>query len=340
MKRTAILLAFILALTAVFPACSDKTRLALPEGQTANYLEQRYMLFCRDRFVCQRDDMHYMLFSQGGARFLDENPVEAVMQKDVALLGADGDSVYYAELVTAEHYGKGTGFRVYRCYPETGRRKLIYKDVAVSGTDGLMGLEDVLKLSPLTVDHLMQSNAFFLINGDSATPEYELADRLRQKAAEKGFDIKLPDSQLRIAVSGSRFYFVDSLGALWLYNEKSGEFTPLSYSSVSCFFVTADRFFVVPEYGSDIDVLDLDGNKLSSIETNGLGLGYPVAFDGDDIYISAAGFELARIDHSFTLHRTGIIQQDVRWTVKDGTLYSYSDGGIVASGTISGADQP
>ncbi len=227
MKRTAILLAFIIALTAVFPACSDKTRLALPDGRTANYLEQRYMLFCRDRFVCQRDDMHYMLFSQGGARFLDENPVEAVMQKDVALLGADGDSVYYAELVTAEHYGKGTGFRVYRCYPETGRRKLIYKDVAVSGTDGLMGLEDVLKLSPLTVDHLMQRNAFFLINGGRAVPEYELADRLRQKAAEKGFDIKLPDSQLRIAVSGSRFYFADSLGALWLYNEKSGEFTPL-----------------------------------------------------------------------------------------------------------------
>ena len=125
---------------------------------------------------------------------------------------------------------------------------------------------------------------------------------------------------------------------LWLYNEKSGEFTPLSYSSVSCFFVTADRLFVVPEYGSDIDVLDLDGNKLSSIETNGLGLGYPVAFDGDDIYISAAGFELARIDHSFTLHRTGIIRQDVRWTVKDGTLYSYSDGGIVGQTIIGSAD--
>ena len=339
MRKLIFILAFIIACSAALTGCSAReTRLALPDGATANYLEQRYMLSSGDVFACQCDDMHYALLSEVGVRYLDETPVEAIMQKDMTLLGADGDSVYYGELVTAEHYGKGTGWRVYRYYPGTGRRKLIYKDVAVSGTDGLMGLEDMLKLSPLTVDHLMDSRAFFLINGERAVPEYELAERLRQSAVEKGLDLKLPDSQLRIAVSGSRFIFADSLGALWLYNEKSGEFTPLSYSSVSCFFVTADRLFVVPEYGSDIDVLDLEGTKLSIIETNGLGLGYPVVFDGNDVYISAAGFELVRIDTSLTLIRTGIIQQDVRWTVKDGTLYSYSDGVIAAKAINSAAE--
>ncbi len=338
MKRLSAFCLALLICTGLFSACAHRERLGLPEGKTANYLEQRYMLPCGEGFVCQRGDMHYALFSEGGVHYLDENPVEAVMQKDVILLNADEGSVCYAELVTAEHYGKGTGWRVYRFYPASGKRELIYKDVAVSGTDGLLGLEDVLGLSPLTVDHLMQRNAFFLINGGRAVPEYELADRLRQKAAEKGFDIKLPDSQLRIAVSGSRFFFADSLGTLWLFNEKSGEFTPLSYSSVSCFFVTSDRLFVVPEYGANVDVLDLNCNKLAEVETAGVELGYPLVFDRDDIYISSAGFELVRIDASLTLHRTGILQQDVRWTVMDGRLYSYSDGVIAAEAINNAAE--
>lgn len=339
MKR---LSAFVLALilcAGLFAACADREDgLALPEGKTANYLEQRYLLACAGGFVCQRNDMHYALIAPQGVRPLDENPVEAVIQKETVLLCADESSLWYAELVTAEHYGKGTGWRVYRYDPSTGKRRLIYQDVPVSGTDGLLGLEDVFKLAPLTVDHLMDGSAFFLIDGDRAIPEYELAQRLRQRAEENRLDLKLPDSQLRIAVSGSRFFFADALGALWLYNEESGAFTPLSFPSVSCFFVTADRLFVVPEYGADIDVLDLSGKKLAEIETGGLGIGYPVVFDGSSIYLSCSGFELARIDASLTLHRTGIIRRDVRWTVRNDTLYSYSDGSVIAEAITDGSD--
>ena len=334
MKRFLLFPALIIAFALCLSGCSSGAKgLALPAGTAANYMEQRYMLPCAGGFVCQCDDMHYRLFTPDGARYLDENAVEAVSQKFQYLFAADGDSVVYGELVGAERYGRGTGWRLYRWYPGPDRRELIYKDTAVSGTDGLLGLEDVLELGPLTVDHYNDGHSFFLIDGGRAVPEYEIAGILRGAAEENGLDLKLPDSQLRFAVSGNILYFAGSLGALYRFDTVSGGLTALPYPSVSGFFATADRLFVIPAPGADIDVLDHNGNRLAQIETGGLNVCQPLVFDGDDIYLGASGFEIVRIDGSLALHRTGAVRTDNRWTVVDGVLYCFENGTVLPSPT-------
>ena len=105
----------------------------------------------------------------------------------------------------------------------------------------------------------------------------------------------------------------------------------LPYRSVFSFFVTADRLFVIPGPGEDIDVLDLYGDRMARIETGGTSLFQPLLFDGEDIYLTASGFEIVRIDGGLSLHRTGLIRQDNRWTVMDGVLYYFENGEILSA---------
>ena len=326
--RKHVFILLILLFSAASFGCTGRTEVEFPQDAEYNYLSQTGMVSCGDYSIFMGEDMHIRIFSENGLTFADDNAIEATMQKSVRLLGADEVSFYYSELGTAEHYGKGTGFRVYRFYPSTGEKKLVYKDTLVSNTDGLLGLEDMLSIDRLTTGYFMDQTVRFLILGNEAIPEYKLAEKLRAAAAGTFPEMKLPDSQFRFAASGGVCFFADSFGTLYRYGAETGTVEKLPYENVYAFFTVRDKLYVAPEYGSDLAVLDLSGGMVGSIDMHGVSFIGGLVIDGEDTYLQEDDFEIIRLDSDLNLTQTGLYMNDNRWTVKDGVLRCFSAGEI------------
>lgn len=324
--RKHVFILLILLFSAASFGCTGRTEVEFPQDAEYNYLSQTGMVSCGDYSAYLGDDMHIRIISVNGIAFADDNAIEATMQKSIKLLGADDVSLYYSELGTAEHYGKGTGFRVYRFYPKTGEKKLVYKDTLVSNTDGFLGLEDMLSIDRLTTGYYMDQTARFLMIGNEAIPEYKLAEKLRTVAADTFPDMKLPDSQFRFVVSGGVCFFADSFGTLYRYGSETGTIEKLPYENVYAFFTVRDKLYVASEYGSELAVLDLSGEKVDTVDMHGIPFIGGLVIDGEDIYLQAADFEIIRLDADLILTQTGLYLNDNRWTVKDGALRFFAEG--------------
>ena len=330
--RKILLLFLVLLISAAAFGCTGKTELELPQSLEFNYLSQSEMVSCGEYFICMGDDMHIRILSETGTAFADDNAIEATMQKSIKLLGGDDTSFYYSELETAERYGKGTGFRVYRHFAATGKKELVYKDTLVSNTEGFLGLEEMLSIDRLTTGYYMDRMTRFVIIGNKAIPEYKLAEKLRAAAADTFPEMKLPDSQFRFAVSGGVCFFADSFGTLYRYQAEKGDVEKLPFENVYAFFTAGERLFVAPENGADLEVFDISGEPLGSVNMHNIPFVGNLVIDGTDIFLQTADFEIVHVDVDLVLTRTGLYSYDNRWTIKEGVLYRYLDGKVLAFG--------
>ena len=129
-------------------------------------------------------------------------------------------------------------------------------------------------------------------------------------------------------------FFADAQGALFRFGAATRRFERMGYDNVYLFFVTADRLFVIPKQGADIDVLYIDGTLAARVRMEGASVHGGLILDGGDIYLTGEGFELIRIDGDFNVHHTGVSLFDARLTVRGGRAYRFSNGGIEEIGPV------
>ena len=335
-KRIALLLFAVLLLTA--SGCGSSIGGYIPPaGLTVNYLQGKWtQLVSTGSFAAMSEDGHIVLYQDGQKRYLEDTAAEILSHRTAGVICADENSVYYYTETFAEVYGEGNGLRVYRYFPETQTQKIVYRDTGVSNTDGFLGLEDVFQWNRLASGHL-RDNYYFLVDGDTVFPVYTLLSFLVKEAERQGKEISFPEEDFRLAMSGPLLWFADTAGKLWRFDCSSRAFSPLPYDNVQDFFTATGLLFVIPSRNADIDVLDKDGEKKTTVAMNGRFVNR-LTLDGDLIFLQVDGGDFIRIDRDlqstyFSVGFTFNGLSDYRWTVRDRELF-YWDGDSVSKRTL------
>lgn len=326
MRKTFFPFLLLLAIMLSFSCSSKNKGMDLPDGVTANYLYHTGMMCSGDYFFVIANDGHFRCYGPFGEQSIDSNAVEAVMAKELYPIGADEESFFFVEVYGAERYGKGSGRRVYRYFPIDGRTELVARSTSVSNTDGLLGLEDVLSIDPLIPNHPNYGTVYYAIDGYTVMPGYMLAEKLLAASKDRGYELILPDTGFKFAISKGNVFFADALNRLYAFDGNTSEIRKLDYASVSAFFIKQDRLFVLADGKEQLDVLDITGTRIAQVDLDGHRWINAVTFDDDDIYLLSDGFEVLRIDGEMKLHSTGFSSMDYRWCVKNGIIYTFYDG--------------
>ena len=293
----------------------------LPEGKASNYLLHTGMLSSGDYFFVKADDGSFRCFGPEGEQSVDQNAIDALKHRELNPIGADEESFYFEEVVSAEQYGKGHGRCIYRYFPKDGSVKLLGRSTSVSNTDGLLGLDEVFGMEPLLAPHSNLGSIYYAFDGNAVFPGYAIRETLMEAAKNKNLQLLLPREDFRFASRGSNLFFADALGGLYKCDTRTYAFTRLEYDSVSVFFLKDDTLYVLPSESNRLDLLDVNLNKLASVNLDGKWIGH-VCFDGDRIYFES-GFEVYYIDGAHRVHDTGYFTMDNRWCVKNGTIYQF-----------------
>ena len=178
--------------------------------------------------------------------------------------------------------------------------------------------------------HPDYGEVYYALDENRAIVGYEMAEVLLRAAKSQNKGLKLPETDFRFAISEERIFFADALNALYEYDCETQGITRLDYASVSAFFVTDERLFVLAGGSAALDVLDLRGNRIAEIDLDGRSVVSGIMLDGEDIYFISDGFELMRITSDMKLYSTGFSSMDNRICVKDGVIYAFITGTVSA----------
>ena len=308
-------------------------RTAISENVVFNYLASTALLPVGDRFVTVKDgtDIQVLSLTDDGTDvyLLQSNAVEVQEQQQhrtCRLLSADEDSFCYATQAHANAYGVGNGFRIYRCFPASRKTKLIYKDVSLTNFEAFLGLDEIFHFFAPTVQH-GDLTAAFCVDGTAVLPAYRLAELLCEAIEAQALDISVSDAELLFCLTDGKVFFCDTAQTLWRFDPATKVFLQLPFESVSQFFVTAQNLFVIPTDGGSISACTLDGTPIREIEVRGAEFTqlYCLVSENDTVYLRDQRSRIWKIDENLQAAVCGTIAPEADWTVKDGTVYMYTN---------------
>lgn len=264
MKKISLLLLILLSLLFLNSCSSDKTEYE----NVYNYMQSTAILSCGNHFVKLNNRVPYV-FSENeeNGYSVISNSVELTQAGIIRILYADNVSFYYSTVEASNNYGNGNGYRIYRYFPESGNKELVYSDVSITNFDSTLGLEDIFNISAPTSGNDISFSSGFYFDGDIVIPDYKMKHIILEIIEKQELDIELFSSGFRFAVTDNKVLFADVMGKIWQYNPKIGTIKKFYDETVLNFFVTDKNIFVISSITGKISALDLYGNILKEFET-------------------------------------------------------------------------
>lgn len=325
---------FILFILLVFLTACGRT--TIKKDLVFNYLESISLLPVGDAFVTVKGSTDIQLLSLADdstdVYLLQKNAVdvqEHLNHRAYRLFAADEESFYYGSQASSNAYGVGNGFRIYRYFPESRKTKLVYKDVSLTNFDAFLGLNEIFSFFAPAVQH-GNMNAPFCIDGASVLPGYRIAQMLSTAIEAQALDISISDLELFFCITNGNVFFRDTFQTLWCFEPTAKKFTQLPFDTVSHFFVTEQYLFVIPAVGSNILVCNFDGTTVHEIDLHGAEFTqlYCMVSENSTIYLKDQSDHIWKIDETLQAEICGTIVPEADWTVKNGTVYMYTNGTI------------
>lgn len=322
MKKITVTILFIF--TALLSLCSCSGTGGNYET-VYNYMQASGVLTCGKYFVKMKDKAPYVFTEGESGYYAENNAVAASQTKMCGLLYADESSFYYYEWQGDNAYGSSIGYSIYRYYPETKKRKLIFSDASITNFDSALGLEDVFSISAPTSGHGADMRSGFYFSGDTVIPEYKLKSQIADEIIKQGSDIELSPFSLSFAVTDNKVFFKDVSDKLWRYDPKTHKFDKFYNGRTSLFFVTNKNVFITENTCENIKVFDLSGNELKELDTQKaeFSLG-ALREDCGNCYLRDESGYIWLIDGELNITKTDTVAQG-DWCVKDGKIVLFED---------------
>lgn len=232
-----------------------------------NYMQASGVLTCGKYFVKMKDKAPYVFTEGGSGYYAVNNAVTASQTKMSGLLNADESSFYYYEWQGDNAYGSSIGYSIYRYYPETRKRKLIFSDASITNFDSALGLEDVFSIAAPTSGHGVNMRSGFYFTDGKVIPEYALKSEIADEIIKQNLDIELSPLSLSFVVTDNKVFFKDISDKIWRYDPKNNIFDEFYAKQTSMFFATSKNVFILPNSSGNIKALDLTGNELKELNT-------------------------------------------------------------------------
>jgi hypothetical protein len=318
-------LALIQLLLVLLAGCGKKSVLdEIPNTAQANYMEHGQLCKCGDTILfC--DDHGLNLMKNGIVRSLDPNVVASMSEKAprTEVIAARDNAIYWLSETYAEQYGEGNGVRIYRYDPKTGDSELVHKDVSISNTDGLLGLEDIFHLPMLTSGHI-NGDGGYLILEDRVIPGWDILKAIQAEADAQKLDLHLPDDYFSFALTNGNLFFNDASYKLWRFCLANHSFHCLDVDRVLSYFVFDGRLFVIPTYGADIEVFSPEGSRIQAVPVDGFGCSGSLIQDNGVLWLEGESGFLC-IDSQLRTRKVNFPLADYRWTIENAILYYYEN---------------
>lgn len=284
-----------------------------------NYMQATALLCCGDYIITIKDKVPYVYNTKDKKGYsVISDAVSQTKSGVIRLMYAADDSFYYMLTETAEKYGSGNGYRIFRFYPETRKEKLIFKDVSVTNFDSVLGLEDIIDISAPSSGHSVSYSGCFYFDNNKVIPYYKMKDEVLKSASVKNIETNSYASELRFAVSNGYIFFTDITDTLIRYDPNNDEYEKFVSYCVEDFWVTQNNVFIRDENDLSLTAYDFEGNPVKTYFQKGLS--FPrgsLRLHNDECYMLCEDGSLYHIDENLNFSKTDTVIESPYWYVTE-----------------------
>lgn len=307
----------------------------IKEDTVFNYLTSTSMFSVGNKFITLGDEaktIDLIQSNENGAQIykVQENAVDEIQNehsRTYSLIAADDESFYYYANSYSESYGVSNGTRIYRYFVETGRSEIVYRDVSLTNFDAFLGLDEILNFYA-PISNVSGGLSGYCVNGQHILTQSDIVELLLNDAKVQDVVLNIDSRAIRYCISNRKIFFTDAEDNLWVYDSKTKKTYTLPFCDISAFFVTQRNLFVIPSFGDNISVCDLDGNFIKEVEIYGVKFSAlnSLQIENNKVYFKDENNIVWVIDENLKVVDASLIKPEAAWTVKEGVVYTLNNG--------------